>query len=991
MALRLEGGQALAMATASGLGILMFWWLYSHLGFDAIAAGIVAALLPAVCLAYLLILKRNKPARHDRETLEHVAFRVATLAAGKRPFGTPPRLFHETSGFSKRRPILSASLEDVFVTDDMMVSLSGNKTRVAAGLAFTLPGLDNVDTASLRTFEDALRAVLRAHPPTSTLQIRWQIDHRAYLDPLLAYRKVTEAHTRDPWVERQRNLLFVDHHERHDRNQLRHATVEVFLALDFHRGKNRDFDRVIRAANPVFSQFRRAWANFAARFGGHTSPLENGELFLACTRFLNPTQAFDMAKGAAFDDLLSVGENCLLGEGVPLLQPNHGIYLNGAYWSVMLMKGLPKATFMGMILQLTNLDAGDLSVVTNSQILDVKSVIDAKEAKARKLENNLAHNRRPRLRAAIDREHAKIHRLMADEIVPCKTQFIIVVRGTTPEELRTHTEMVRNAIFQMHGATPYEVASAPGTRNYLLAAMPGNVTPYNDGHLELEDHHLADLLPLSGTPTADLDQAEAIFDGVHRNLLGIATFSNNNPLHTLISGSTGSGKSMLLGRLLTETAPFYARTYIIDNGQSHVAWAQAMDATVITIRPNGNECFNYFDTQGLPLTPLHMADTVAMAHVLAGHQADDDRNQRRAALLASAIGGLFEDAVDEWLRKDGNRLKQVTLHWLAQRQWLTSGVSSVPGDHLDAFLKFREWSHRHPGPFQAALGAVPEEDVDACVADPSLSDEIRRHALAFMARDDYPTHRQLVELLHCEGQASEPEAEEKLMLSRLLEPWCRGGPYGNLVDGPSNVDLTNPIVLIELGSIPESARNMRNVAAHLMTNYFRQAITTRPRGERKRLIIEELGGFLDIKGGADIARELFERMRKYSCWVVAVIQQVRTIDEAVCNAIMANCKMALLLKQADQGELKALTESIPLPDSTIEQILAFPEPTRESGAYFAWVRISGSLPRIAIGRNLMNPEAYAVSTTTGSEFEDRQLEDHQSLDPLTQTQETPEP
>ncbi|MFT4641402.1 MAG: hypothetical protein ACI8T1_004739 [Verrucomicrobiales bacterium] len=115
-------------------------------------------------------------------------------------------------------------------------------------------------------------------------------------------------------------------------------------------------------------------------------------------------------------------------------------------------------------------------------------------------------------------------------------------------------------------------------------------------------------------------------------------------------------------------------------------------------------------------------------------------------------------------------------------------------------------------------------------------------------------------------------------------------------------------------------------------------VLTRPRAQRKGIVLEELSTFLTILDGDRITRELYERMRKYNCWVISVIQQFgRFYESDVRSSVMGNSRVLFLLKQRDKQDLDRIDESFPLPDITKHAIANFPEPgqaARQSACRF---------------------------------------------------------
>src|SRR2546430_17361832 len=98
--------------------------------------------------------------------------------------------------------------------------------------------------------------------------------------------------------------------------------------------------------------------------------------------------------------------------------------------------------------------------------------------------------------------------------------------------------------------------------NYYNAAIPGwSFDPYDDFTHKLDDVNLVDLLPIGGTPKGDLEKAEALYDGEAGDLMGLRTFFGGEggeaPLHSMIVGSKGAGKRLLVNDILGLTEGAY--------------------------------------------------------------------------------------------------------------------------------------------------------------------------------------------------------------------------------------------------------------------------------------------------------------------------------------------------------------------------------------------------------------------------------------------------
>ena len=104
---------------------------------------------------------------------------------------------------------------------------------------------------------------------------------------------------------------------------------------------------------------------------------------------------------------------------------------------------------------------------------------------------------------------------------------------------------------------------------------------YRHRELYAEDNYLADLLPISATFTGALAQAEAIYDGSHRNLVGVSTQTGGSPQHAVVLGMTGAGKSEAMHDLLLQTAAHFDYTFIVEEGFSYKRFTERMGDRVL--------------------------------------------------------------------------------------------------------------------------------------------------------------------------------------------------------------------------------------------------------------------------------------------------------------------------------------------------------------------------------------------------------------------------
>ena len=868
-----------------------------------------------------------------------------------------------------------ARLIDGYLMEDLIVYRGLQKGGyVGKGFRVHPPDCENAEVVWLNKLEDDLRILLSSLKETARMQVHWSVDSD-YKRELLDYYARTKELATNAWSQEQRNERFTRYWDRMESRQLRRERLHWYVTskidttgVPMGKGQRAAYDYTLDASARELRQYEELLHQVFGSLGGTIESLNDQEHFEEFYRYFNPS-ASDQPKldfEALFDPKASIVENCFNGEAAPLAKPDLGFYLDGYYHGILVLKSLPKTTFSGMMSQLTNLDLLDYSIVANIQALDVMHEIEKEEGAYEKLQHTIQHSPKLRMVAAMHKKGQKIARLMSNEVLPYKTQFIIRAWDKDKAGLRAKLAALRGAICKLNGAKVYDPALPTSSRNYYFASVPGWCwDKYDDFSHYVEDVNLANLLPVSATPTGDLASAEALYDGANRNLIGVRTFMGNGskvgtPQHGVVFGMSGAGKSVNMIDLLTQTEPYYDYTVLVEEGLSYQGYTQTIDedAKPIIIQPNGTLTFNYLDTGGLPLTPLQLSNATAMGQLMAGVQEDGDKNRLRAAHLSSAIRQLYRDFYEDWARKYPGSLRMVARDALAIRASLET---MPPGStFLDAYIQFRERSETDDD-FQEP--DIEQEQIEQALKDPQASECIFQQAFASMSAEHMPTHSHLQELLALESHG--PNSEDWRTLAKLLEPWSAGGNYGPILDGVSNIALDGKIAHFELSYIPESAQDLRAVAAFLITNHVRNEVLTRPRAQRKRIVLEELSAFLTIPDGDRITREFYERMRKYNCWVISVIQQFgRFYDSPVRSSVMGNSRMLFLLKQRDRQDLDRIDEAFPLPDITKGAITNFPEPGRQRSqpyAGFVYYRAEDAKPVIVTAKNAPSKELLALT------------------------------
>ncbi len=605
-------------------------------------------------------------------------------------------------------------------------------------------------------------------------------------------------------------------------------------------------------------------------------------------------------------------------------QPEGGFVLDGHHHAILTLARWPQRTRPGLITHLTGLPFLDYAVTVTVTPGTPRQEIQREEKAVARLQGEYASKPRPSLLVALRKKERKVEALSGGFARPFQVTYVIRAWAPTREALREKVSALQAAIHAMDGAQYFECALPASAKKLFFGSWPGwTHSSYRHRELYAEDTYLADLLPFSATFTGALAHAEALYDGSHRNLVGVTTEAGGSPQHAVLLGMTGAGKSEAMRDLLFQTAAHFDYTMIVEEGFSYKAFTEAMGETPLVIHPDAPFTLNYFDTQRVPLTQLHLASAVALLSRMVGDPDNAEKLALRQAQLTHYVHEAYRDAHLTWARRYPDRAREATRLACAVHRWREKIPGATP---LEAFADLRDRRAANEAEATAFVAALTDDDLDRFARDPAHARLVVHSACAFFTPEDFPTHSALLELL-VSARVPEHPKDEIDRLVTLLRAWSVAGQYGKLFDGVTNVSLQRPIVHWELGYIPEQAIELKTATGLLISGFARQHILALPRAVRKRILFEELARFLDVPGGEKIVSEGFAQLRKFNCWVATIIQQyARLKNSRVRPIIVGNAKLFFLMRQSDRADLAELAADIALPETAVDAIQRYPMP-----------------------------------------------------------------
>ncbi len=862
-------------------------------------------------------------------------------------------------------------LSDIYISNGIIIQGDPtNDATLTCGIRITGITLENASNLQCSNVEDTFRGLLQTIPPDLQLQVRFT-NSGDYTAELETYYQTTNSKA-NRWSKEQRNHRFSRFHEQFDSDRISRQEVHLFLSREIKRASARvsksptdEIEAVLKAEassfDSVFQQVRHAMRIV----GGNAEPLSDNELFLEFDKTLNPSiKSYDPKLALdRFQSESSISECCMHSDMISAESDGCGFRYDENYHSIILLKSLPNFTTSGGIVQLSNLPIKNYEITVLGRQLNLEDEISAEESKAAKLNRALGSSNKTRFRMAYQKSLERIDRLASGNAKPCQIQ--VIIRCWDPDPVRLQNEkvsVIKSAILRFQQSQYYSVEQPVMARNLFLASLPSSPVREPAFTHKTEDVTVANLMPFSSNHDGTLKGAEAIYQTTNNGIFGISLFHDQfgNPFtnHGLISGSTGFGKSCTTLDLLTQLQPHLDTIFVIEDGNSYGSWVQTYqdEANSLFVDRNGCDVLNYFDTNGSPLSSQHFSDIANVHMLMTGRSAGEDINTGRESRLMELSRCFYLDHLESWKSKYPDRYQKTCVDFAAMSLFKDADDSRT-SDTL--FSDFIQWKSKEVAAYEECIASV-DSRVD------EGSENLFHFAFAFMSRQEMPTHGMFCDWLETQSDNN----EELALIKSNLGRWRADRGCG-LFDGISTFSFTGRVVHIELGLISEADKQLKELAALIVSSYIRNTITRMDRSKRKLVVFEELGRFLTFDNAEHIVADYYERGRKYNTCVLAVVQQITKIPETLRNSILGNSSFGMFFRSRTTTDAGTLQKSFQLPESTALSLMKLEKPSKKLGAHFiCWQDgIDGSV--IHHGRNIVSPEMLYVSDSGGENYEKR--------------------
>jgi len=861
-------------------------------------------------------------------------------------------------------------------------------TCLARGARVEVPDLRSADHRTILELQRQNLHLLAAVGPSAALQLQWTVEDD-FGGAIGVYRASKAGAS--PWCRRTCAVRQAFYEQRSAEGSLRRERVHAYIGRRCDGLSVRD----VRSLAACEAFLRQAAAGLDAQLRmlamvhplGRWLPMDTAAHATDLRKFLNPSLAQVLAGGdgvgsTGLDRSRSIRANCLRSDlnafaAGPGGRAGGALYFDGHYHALFVLRELPRGTRPGMLLPVLDAVNRGAAITLAIRPLGVGAEIERLRREIDELSAFLTDRRATGIENDIRLRHARIDSLLSSVTIPFHLLFVVRVWAESEETLAARALAMRTALQAIDGAEFLQVANAAQARHLFYETLPGNLGgTYRGWDVYVENHNLADLMPISSTFTGHLEEAQALYDSPGRSVVGLRLVTaNGTPQHSVVVGVNGSGKSAFLIDLMSQTDCHWAYRFFQEEGLAFVTQAQLCGMRSLVLRESGEATLNPFDTHGLPLTSAGIARVVRTCMKLVGLSRDEDRNRRREGLIGEYVRSAFGDSAEDWRQADEGRWQD-----LARRALAAERLRTGDDDFLDGFLALRELERVDPAAAAGRLAAPSDEEVVRHALLPAGRAQCEALVFSRLAAPDYPRFDGLVALMKHGRLAHHRSAgvagELDFLSSELGKGLRAGGVVGAFLDGPTTIEVGGAGLHFDTSRLPEGT--LKELAGFVVFDHVRQHILTLPRAAAKVMLLDELRRILLIPGATEFVKELLAQMRKYRCVFVGAFQepsQIDDIDPALTDLLLGQCKQFFLMRQNNADQVGRIARVIGLPGAAQRAIAQHPLIEHQSGgrraSYLTYFSREAAAPVCGTVRVEIDPAMLYVAESSGAVFDQR--------------------
>lgn len=442
---------------------------------------------------------------------------------------------------------------------------------------------------------------------------------------------------------------------------------------EFQAGATEKFDELV----DQLLQGREALAQGFSQMGLASIPLSTREMRNLLYQFLNPSRSkeFEINDQREFDHAIS-DEGIL--NGLPWLRDesprsqmvfgdlvlsHQGFVLDGYSHRIVTLKSMPETTFAGQMHGILNLPFHfDL-------FLTIFNPVQADEMESLKRRRRMAHSLAAGSSGGVSDLESETKLNSTEELLrellntgqklfAAQLQIVLKRSVTAEKQLNRDVKEVISAIRGLSGADALEeqVGAWPITKGNLPSLPIKMERPF-----KMKTNNLADFLPMLGPKIGDNDPVVLLKNRLG-GLASIDSFDSSlSNFNTLVTGSSGAGKSFLNNCIVLQELARNQRIFIIDIGGSYKKLTRVL----------GGQYFDLTIDACLKFNPFHLDNPVAKP------------SDQKLKMVQACIESMITEPGEKLLKLDRVKLEKV-IHQIFDKA-RESGQSATLSD-LEAEL-----------------------------------------------------------------------------------------------------------------------------------------------------------------------------------------------------------------------------------------------------------------------------------------------------------------
>jgi len=488
------------------------------------------------------------------------------------------------------------------------------------------------------------------------------------------------------------------------------VSKNISLALEEHRERLGKFEALM---NAVLSSLKNA--------GLSPVRMTHHELFLEIKRTIDPLTADDKPyKDYSLSERVVTAAEQLAT--VSFHVKENYINVNGILWSAVTVKLPPDATVPGVIRDLLTLGI-PAAISVQAVIPNQRKVLDVYKRRYKKMQAALSDGkggRRADMTAAVaaDELLSIQRKIIASSVKTVRLSFTVTVRTSSPayteaeyaaaeQQIAERTQRVLHVIGGLNGARGY--AENLALQRIIINTLPG-FAGEDMRDLDLLTEHTADLVPVEMPWSGTHDDAAMMMRTPYRQLIPFSHFSPSlENANMILAATSGTGKGMLVGKMLLTYARQGAKVSILERGDSYAAAVEYMGGQMITMSLDSPYVINPFDLDEAETTPSndHLSFLKNLVRYMIGESSQSDTDILDSVILFAIKSAYsrasnrvnkiptLSDVRDELIHfndKDNQRVNQeATLAATKLRPWVEDGMYASLFDRHTTVTMNSQW------------------------------------------------------------------------------------------------------------------------------------------------------------------------------------------------------------------------------------------------------------------------------------------------------------